>query len=160
MAKPQPAIDVVRPGETPTEAPSEAPAGVTTEPRRRGFFPSVDITGWPLVPPTRLTIHRTSSRDEQTRQIICALDGKRFGQVLFGETLTCEIAPGFHTLRVHNTLIWKTLPFEAEPGGHVHFTVWNQALAGYLAMLVFLGSVPLGLGVSPGEPADVATVVR
>jgi hypothetical protein len=120
--------------------------------RSDGVFPRVDATGWPLVPPTLLTIHRTSGLDEQTRQIICALDGRRFGQLLFGETLTCEIAPGEHVLRVHNTLVWKTLPFAIEPGGHVQFTVWNKALFGYFAMLAFLGSTPLGLGVAAGRP--------
>jgi hypothetical protein len=119
-----------------------------------GLFPHVDADGWPLLPPTQLTIHRTSRLDEQTRQIICALDGRRFGQVLYGEILTCEIAPGPHVLRVHNTLVWKTLTFEVEPGGHAHFTVWNRALFGYVAMLVFLGSAPLGLGVASGRPDE------
>ena len=127
-----------------------APASVRSD----GVFPSVDATGWPLVPPTQITIHRTSTLDEQTRQIICALDGRRFGQVLYGETLTCEISPGQHTLRVHNTLVWKTLVFEVEPGGHVHFTVWNKALFGYFAMLAFLGSTPLGMGVVQGPPGS------
>ena len=122
-----------------------------------GVFPRIDAEGWPLVPPTQITIHRTSSLDEQTRQIICALDGKRFGQVLYGETLTCEIAPGSHVLRVHNTLVWKTLTFDVEPGGLVHFTVWNKALVGYFAMLAFLGACPLGLGVVAGHPDDPAT---
>lgn len=140
-------------------APAAGAPGVGVEPRRRDVFPHVDATGWPLVPPTRLTIHRTSSLDEQTRQIICALDGKRFGQVLYGEALTCEIAPGLHVLRAHNTLVWKTLTFEAEPGGHVHFTVWNKALLGYFAMLAFLGSAPLGLGVAAGPP-DVLEATR
>lgn len=127
--------------------------------RSDGVFPRVDADGWPLLPPTQLTIHRTSDTDEQTRQIICALDGQRFGQVLYGETLTCEIAPGPHLLRVHNTLVWKTLPFEVDPGGHVHFTVWNKALFGYFAMLAFLGATPLGLGVAPGRPGDVGTAL-
>lgn len=124
------------------------------ETRLNGVFPHVDAEGWPLVPPTQLTIHRTSTLDEQTRQIICALDGRRFGQVLYGETMTCEISPGAHALRVHNTLVWKTLTFDIEPGGHAHFTVWNKALFGYFAMLAFLGSTPLGLGVAVGSPGE------
>jgi hypothetical protein len=135
------------------------PLTALVDSRADGIFPRVDADGWPLLPPTQITIHRTSSLDEQTRQIICALDGKRFGQVLYGETLTCEIAPGAHLLRVHNTLVWKTLAFEVEPGGHVHFTVWNRALFGYFAMLAFLGSTPLGLGVAPGPPSMAAVAL-
>jgi hypothetical protein len=143
----------VIPGVTVTDSRNVSRVAVTTV-RFDGVFPRVDATGWPLIPPTRLTIHRTSELDEQTRQIICALDGRRFCQVLYGETVTCEIAPGEHVLRVHNTLVWKTLTFEVEPGGHAHFTVWNRALFGYFAMLAFLGSAPLGLGVAVGRPGD------
>jgi hypothetical protein len=55
---------------------------------------------------------------------------------------------------VHNTLVWKTVAFEADPGGHVHFTVWNTALFGYLAMLLFFGLAPLGLGLASGIPKE------
>lgn len=118
-----------------------------------GVSTIVDDELWPLLPPTLLTIHRTSTCDEQTRQIICALDGKRIGQLLFGETLSREIVPGPHVLRAHNTLVWKTLAFEVEPGAHAHITVWNKAWGGYVLMLAFLGAVPLGLGVALGMPA-------
>jgi len=116
----------------------------------------VDQDGFPILPPTLLTIHRTSPRDEQSRQIICALDGKRFGQVLFGERLTIEIPPGRHALRIHNTLVWKTAEFAAEPGEHVHFTVWNRAWgeAHYL-LIVFVGWSPLGVGLARGRPSDL-----
>ncbi len=69
-------------------------AGALLSSRPGGLSASVDQDGFPVLPPTLLTIHRTSPRDEQTRQIVCALDGKRFGQVLFGERLTIEILPG------------------------------------------------------------------
>ena len=118
-----------------------------------GVSTIVDDELWPLLPPTLLTIHRTCSADEQTRQIICALDGRRLGQLLFGETLTCEIVPGPHVLRVNNTLVWKSLTFEVEPAGHAHVTVWNKALGGYVLMLAFLGVAPLGLGIARGRPA-------
>ena len=124
--------------------------------RSGGLSARVDQDGFPILPPTLLTIHRTSPRDEQSRQIICALDGKRFGQVLFGERLTIEIPPGRHALRIHNTLVWKTAEFAAEPGEHVHFTVWNRGWgeAHYL-LIVFVGWSPLGVGLARGTPADV-----
>lgn len=118
-----------------------------------GTAASVDTIEWPVLPPTLLTIHRTSELDEQTRQIVLSLNGRRVGQLLFGDTLTCEIAPGPHRLRVHNTLVWKTIEFEAQPGAHVHYTVWNRGWgSGYYLMVVFVGAAPLGLGVAAGTP--------
>ncbi|MEO5823722.1 MAG: hypothetical protein ABIT71_24720 [Vicinamibacteraceae bacterium] len=129
--------------------------------RSGSFTTAVDADGFPVLPPTLLTIHRTSTRDEQTRQIICALDGKRFGQVLFGQRLTIEILPGAHSLRVHNTLMWKTAAFEAEPGGHVHFTVWNRGWGeAYYLMIVFVGAAPLGVGLARGTPEELDAAAR
>ena len=34
----------------------------------------------------------------------------------FGDTVTLEVQPGHHHLRVHNTLFWKNLTFAVEPG--------------------------------------------
>jgi hypothetical protein len=116
------------------------------------IWANVDADGWPLIPPTQLTLHRTSKQDERSRQIVWALDGKRIGELLYGQTRTIEIAPGPHRLRAHNTLVWKTVAFEAEPGSHVHFTVWNQSWGWYYVMLFFLGAAPLWLGLAPGRP--------
>jgi hypothetical protein len=114
----------------------------------------VDETGWPLIPPTLLTIHRTSARDERMRQIVCALDGKWLTELLYGEEHTHEILPGGHTLRVHNTLMWKTVSFDAVPGAHVHFTVCNRACFGFYPLLLLIGAAPLWLELSPGVPAS------
>jgi hypothetical protein len=129
----------------------DAPGGLLT---RR-----LDDTGWPLLAPTLLTVHRTSRLDEMSRQIVYALDGQRLGELLYGAEQTWEIVPGPHTLRVHNTLVWQTLYFEAEPGEHVHFTVWNRAWGGYYVMMLFLGAAPLRLGVARGEPAEAEAAV-
>lgn len=117
---------------------------------------NLDETGWPLLAPTLLTVHRTSTFDEQSRQIVCALDGVRMGELLYGQTHTWEIVPGPHVLRIHNTLVWQTHRFEAEPGAHVHFTVWNRAWGGYYLMMLLLGAAPLRLGVARGHPASVS----
>jgi hypothetical protein len=117
----------------------------------------------PSVSPPRLTIERTSPADEQSRQIICALDGKRIGQLLYGQSMSVEVAPGPHTLRIHNTLVWKTVRFEAEPGDEVRYSVWNKRLGGYYLAFIFLGAAPLGLGVErrPGAStsAKAASIV-
>lgn len=125
------------------------------DPRSGGLSARLDEDGFPILAPTLLTIHRTSPRDEQSRQIVCALDGKRFGQVLFGQRRTIEIPPGRHVLRVHNTLVWKTAEFSAEPGEHVHFTVWNRGWGEvHYLLIVFVGWSPLGVGLARGTPAD------
>jgi hypothetical protein len=102
----------------------------------------------------RLTVHRTAAWDEQSRQILCSVDGKHTGQLLFGQTMTREIPSGSHTFRANNTLVWKTVPFEAAPGEHVHFTVWNEAMGGWWARLlfIFVGAAALKLGIAAGPP--------
>jgi hypothetical protein len=47
------------------------------------------------------------------------------------------------------------VPFEAAPGEHVQFTVWNEAMGGLWARLlfIFVGAAALKLGVTPGPPA-------
>jgi hypothetical protein len=105
--------------------------------------------------PGRITIHRTSTRDEQSRQILCSVDGDYIGQLLFGETLTREIPAGAHRLTVNNTLYWKNLPFTVAPGEHVEFTVMNLLFGGTLMkmLFVFFGAAPLKLGVVAGPPS-------
>ena len=105
--------------------------------------------------PGQLTIHRTSGEDEQSRQILCSIDGTYVGQLLYGGTLTRTIAAGDRTLTVNNTLVWKTVRFHVEPGDHVHFTVWNRAWGGSLMrmLLVFFGAAPLAVSVRRGLPA-------
>jgi hypothetical protein len=102
----------------------------------------------------RLTVHRTSIDDEQSRQILLSVDGEYVGQLLFGETLTREIAPGAHRITANNTLYWKTLSFSAEPGAHVEFTVMNLLFGGTLMkmLFVFFGAAPLKLGLVAGPP--------
>jgi hypothetical protein len=102
----------------------------------------------------RLTIHRTAAWDEQSRQILCSVDGGYVGQLLYGQTLTREIPAGSHTLKTNNTLVWKTVPFEAAAGEHVQFTVWNEPMGGWLMkiLFIFVGAAALKLGVAPGPP--------
>jgi hypothetical protein len=109
----------------------------------------------PPEPPARLTVHRTAEWDEQSRQILLSVDGVHVGQLLYGQTLTREIPAGAHTIKANNTLVWKTVPFDAAPGQDVHFTVWNQTMGGWLMRLlfIFVGAAALKLGIAPGPPA-------
>lgn len=97
--------------------------------------------------PARLTLRRTSPRDAQHRQVVASLDGEPFATLMFGDTATREIPPGAHRLRIHNTLVWTTLEFTADPGEEVIYTVINRAGWATWWMLSLLGAGPLYLTV-------------
>jgi hypothetical protein len=115
---------------------------------------TVDAEGFPVLNPTLLSVHRTSVDDVKQRQVIFSLDGRRIGTLLFGQHLTIEIPPGRHRLRANNTLVWKTVEFDAPPGGHVHFTCVNRAPASLYFMLFVFGVAPLYVSLEPGPPPD------
>ena len=60
----------------------------------------------------RITVARTSEQDVRIRQLVVSIDGKNAGTLLFGESITQDVEPGPHRLRVHNTLVWKTVELE------------------------------------------------
>jgi hypothetical protein len=112
----------------------------------------LDDDGWPVLPATRLTIHRTSTEDVRDRQIIMSLDGKKICTLMYGQTFSCEIVPGSHTLRANNTLLWKTVAFEAEPGDDVHYTCVNRAPGSLFYLLFVFGVGPLYVTLTRGRP--------
>src|SRR5687768_11420609 len=88
--------------------------------------------------PTAVTITRTSEEDFKSRQIVVTLDGKRLPDLLWGDSVTMEIAPGAHRLHVHNTLVWKTVTFHVRTGEQAFFEVINRAAMGtYLLLPIF-----------------------
>jgi|GEM_PF-1456725 len=104
---------------------------------------------------TRLTIHRTSPTDVRDRQVIFSLDGERVTELLYGQTFTCEIAPGAHRLRANNTLVWKTIEFLAPAASHVHVTCINRAPRGMFMLVGLFGISPLLLTLKVGRPEFV-----
>jgi len=97
--------------------------------------------------PAMLTVTRTDAGDVKQRQLIISLDGTRLGQLMFGETLTHEMLPGPHRLRISNTLFWKTIAFEAKPGEEVRFEAVNRAGKLTYPLMVVMGVGPLYLTV-------------
>ncbi len=93
--------------------------------------------------PARLTVTRNSEDDVGQRQIVLTLDGQPLATLLFGQSLTREIPAGSHRLRAHNTLVWKTLEFDAAPDEHVRFSTVNRAGFGSMALVGLLGVGPL-----------------
>jgi len=91
----------------------------------------------------RLTVERNGPDDVRTRQMVVSLDGARIATLLFGERTTLEISAGDHRLRVHNTLVWKTVPFAARANEHVRFRVVNRAGLGSMTLVALLGVGPM-----------------
>ena len=93
----------------------------------------------------RITITRKDARDVRDRQIIVSLDGNPLGTLLFGDQVTREVPSGAHRIRAHNTLFWKTLQLDLQPGEHARFITINRAGTGTFSLLGLLGAGPLYL---------------
>lgn len=93
--------------------------------------------------PAAVTITRTSQDDFMSRQLVVSIDGQHVATLLWGDSVTRELEPGPHRLRVHNTLVWKTEAFCLGPGEQVFFEAVNHTGPGTLAMTVLFGLGPL-----------------
>jgi len=93
--------------------------------------------------PAAVTLTRTSQSDFKSRQLVASIDGIPLGNLLWGDSVTCELEPGPHRLRVHNTLVWKTVDFSLAPGEQAFFELINRSGPGTLAMTVLFGIGPL-----------------
>jgi hypothetical protein len=105
-----------------------------------------DVEYWERVwrlHPSSVTIARTDAADVGMRQLVITLDGERLGDLLFGESMQRDVAPGTHRLRVSNTLVWKTLEFDVKPAEQVRFEAINRAGKLTYPLLVLLGAAPL-----------------
>jgi hypothetical protein len=91
----------------------------------------------------RVTVTRRSPDDVRQRQIVVALDGEQWATLLYGQSATREVGPGRHRLRVHNTLVWKTVEIDVGPGEEARFSVVNRAGFGTYALVSLLGVGPL-----------------
>ena len=95
--------------------------------------------------PSRVTVTRNSPADAQERQVVVSIDGVKAATLMFGGSVTREVAPGPHRLRVHNTMVWKTMHFEVKEGESVSFTVVNRPGGSTNGLLTILGARPLYL---------------
>ncbi len=95
--------------------------------------------------PATVTITRTSEQDCKSRQLIVWVDGVRVATLLWGDSITCELQPGPHRLRVSNTLVWKTVEFTVGAGEQVFFEAITHMGPGSIFMILVLGVGPLYL---------------
>ena len=93
--------------------------------------------------PACVTITRTSEADYASRQLEVSIDGGHVATLLWGDSVTRELPPGRHRIRVHNTLVWKTAEFTLGPEEHVFFEAINRPGPGTLLCLFVLGAGPL-----------------
>jgi hypothetical protein len=91
----------------------------------------------------RLTVHRSAPEDARQRQVILSLDGQQIATLLFGQQTTRQIPAGHHRLRANNTLVWKTVEFDAAPGDDLHVHIVNRAAPGMLALVALFGAGPM-----------------
>jgi plasmid stabilization system protein ParE len=73
--------------------------------------------------------------DENPLWVVAVLHGRR--------NPTHELSPGPHRLRVSNTLVWKTVAFDAKPGEAVRFPAINRPGKLTYPMLLIIGVGPL-----------------
>ena len=94
-----------------------------------------------------VTLRRDHPTDIGERQVIARLDGGPPIKLRFGESVTAELEPGRHHVRIHNTLFWKNIEFAIEPGEHLEFLAINSARWWTAGMAGVLGAAPLFLTV-------------
>ncbi len=91
----------------------------------------------------QVTVSRTSPGDVQHRQMLVTLNGEPFATLMYGDTVTREVAPGRHRLRVDNTWVWKTVEFQLAAGEQARFSVINRTGKLTWWMVVLLGAGPM-----------------
>ena len=97
--------------------------------------------------PAFVTITRTSETDFASRQLEISIDGEHAATLLWGDSCTRELAPGPHRIRVHNTLVWKTVDFTLAPEEHAFFEAINRTGPGTILLTLILGVGPLYVSV-------------
>ena len=98
----------------------------------------------PIEPvPAAVTITRTSQADFASRQLVVSIDGEHVATLMWGDSVTRELPPGRHRLRVHNTLVWKTVEFTLVPEEQVFFEAINKTGPGTILLTLLLGVGPL-----------------
>src|SRR5690606_2138456 len=107
-------------------AESESPASEIAE-LERAFHDWADTAEPDLASnkETLLTISRRDPDDFQDRQLYLFVDGREWGKIRYGESITRPVCPGRHQVRAYNTLFSKTLQLKVRPAEHVRLRCAN-----------------------------------
>jgi hypothetical protein len=90
-----------------------------------------------------VTISRRHDGAVRIRQVIARIDDGAPATLMHGDAVTVEVPPGRHLLRANNTLVWKRVAFNVEPGEHLEFVLINRAGRFTMGFLVIMGVAPL-----------------
>ena len=90
-----------------------------------------------------ITIERRSPADVKTRQLVVSVDGEKIATLLWGDSAVRDVAPGRHRIRVHNTLVWKTLEVDLAADEEAVIEAINRTGAFTYFLVTALGAGPL-----------------
>jgi hypothetical protein len=93
----------------------------------------------------QITVDRTSPDDPQGRQIYVTLDGKPLATLIYGKSVSREIEPGRHSLKVDNTWKKKTVEFTLAPGEQARFLVANRPGKMFNFLVGLIGAAPMNV---------------
>lgn len=96
---------------------------------------------------SRITVSRKSPDDVKQRQVIVKLDGEPFAILMYGESASRAVEPGFYRLLFDNTWTKKKVEFTVAEGEHVRYNVINRAGRFTWWMVAALGAGPMYLTV-------------
>jgi hypothetical protein len=99
----------------------------------------------------RLTVSHPKEGNDMGRGLTLSLDGKDLPHLKAGRTISREIAPGQHRLRVNNTYHKKTVEFDAQPGEQVHYRIKNRIGFFGSMMITVLGAGPMYLEIERSD---------
>jgi len=99
-----------------------------------------------------VTVERKHQNDVRDRQIVVSIDGAPLATLLYGQQVTRDVPPGRHRLKAHNTLFWKHIEVDLQPGEHARFVVINRVGTGTFSLLGMLGVGPLYLTFERQQP--------
>ncbi len=102
--------------------------------------------------PAILTVRRTAGDDVQDRQVYLSVDGEDWVTLLYGQEVSRELSPGPHTLKANNTLVRKSVTFDARPGEHIRFQCINRAHWSGMLFMAFLGAAVLTVRLERERP--------
>jgi hypothetical protein len=91
----------------------------------------------------KVRITRTSPEDVKTRQLSVSIDDEKIATLMWGDSVTRDLPVGPHRLRVHNTLVWKTVPFTLAEGEEAVFEAINRPGKLTYFLVSALGTGPL-----------------
>lgn len=105
----------------------------------------------------RVTILRTSKRDNEKRVMIVKIDDQPLATLYYGKSATRVLPPGKHTLNVNNTFVWKNHKFEIGAGEHVTFQLINRSGKFTWFLVALMGAGPMYIDIErEGERASRA----